>query len=688
MAKKKEKRALDYNYAKDEEFSSELLSNLLETWHLVRQEREEREDIWQENYRAWSNDKLDAEKQYDGMADLSLPQIRKEIETMTRRIYKGLFPDDYLRAEPIRLEDEDLAIANTMMVRHYYDKVMNIKSFAFPWIKQGVIYGTSPARQFWHKKENEQFFKERYFVRTKEGILEPKTRFKQDKIVTYNAPELRAEDVFQTWVHPHNVDKPENIQHVFWRTKINKYQLKTKSQQGMCHKYEELKDTGDQRDWDFEESQERLQQFGQSGLMPALQDDGQWDLLEVWCNILLPGHDEPVPCVVEILDYAHVTRIQRNPYWHQKPPFDFMRFIIPPPGEFYGRGLPEASLKLQHQIDDTLNQTMDSATLALNNITVINPAYAPNAESFEVEPRAVWWADPNAVKQLTFPDLSGVGYTNVGILRGFVSELSDNQPQLPDPIAGKARSTGQAQLAINEWQTDLYTIIDMIATEALQPMAKKTHMLLQQNLEDDEIIRVSGKFSGSYINRVITPEEVVGNYNFSWLSSLQIENTAVKNQQMLNFMRMFQQIPPGEVKINWSNFIIKLLRDGFMIKDIHNIVETEHMNASTSPDIEYRILKLKGAIRVEDSDNDDAHLLRHAADLSKETDEYVKAKLEEHIRTHVESQQKKIVMVQQMQAAMAQQAPPQGAGGGPGNPQQIPESTAEDDLERGMGLGQ
>ena len=685
MAKKQQRRSLDYNYAKDRDFGAEILSENIEIWNLLRQEREYREDIWQEGYRAWSVDRTQADRGYDGRANLHMPQIRKEIETMSRRLYKGLFPDDYLRAEPIRLEDEELAKVNTDIVRHYLDNITKIKHPSEPWIKQMVIYGSSPMRSYWKKEENEQFFKKRYFVDTKDGILEPKTKVVQEKVTTYDAPYCRAEDLFQTWVYPHNAQTPEEIKRTYWRSKVSKYDLKKKHEAGICAFYPDFKDSGRDRDWSFDESQERLQQFGQTGILVSAKDDGLFDVIEVWCDILLPGEPYPVPCVVEIVDYAHCTRIQRNPYWHQKAPFDWGRYILPPPGEFYGRGLPEATTSLQHMADDMLNQTMDSATLALNNITIINPAYAPNADSFEIEPSAVWWADPNAVKQMSFPDLTKTGITNVGILRGFITEFSDNSPQLPDPIAGKARSTGQAQLAVNEWQTDIWTILDKITDQAMSPLAEKVHMLLQQNLDDDAVIRVSGKYAGAWINRIITPEQVLGRYNFRWTGALQIENQAVKTQQMLNFLKVYGSIPPeAKIQINWENFITKLLRDGFMIKDIENIIITENLDMSVAPSLEHRILDLGGEIKVQDTDDDNVHKEMHQKYLDATKDKYKRALMQKHIIEHDNNIEKKQIELQQIMAQQKMMMEAQGPKKPEGNQGQLPEATNQADMERGI----
>jgi hypothetical protein len=437
-----------------------------------------------------------------------------------------------------------------------------------------------------------------------------------------------------------------------------------------------------------------MAQFSESGELFAIDEgDKLYDLLECWLELELD--DGCYPAVVEIVNERLVTRIQRNPFWHQLPPFDFMRYIKGLPGQFYGQGLPEPVLPMQHQVNDHANQGMDSATLALNNITIINPAYAPNSDSFEIEPGAKWYADPNAVKQMNFPDLSDTAIKNVSYVRGMITEMSDNSPQMPDPLAGKARSTGQAQMAINEWQTDLYSFIDDIATESLNPFAKKVHMLLQQNLKDDDVIRITGKYAGTWINRVVVPEMIFGNFAFNWTGRLQIESKTIQTQQMMNFAKIYQTIPPEErqgMRFNWENFILKLMRDGFHIKDTSNLIETSRLKSSTPPDIEHRILDLGGTIKVMPGDDDAVHMAYHEAEAKKldpVKDRFKLAILARHQLQHKTQREEKARAAQmqaQMQAMMMAQVQNQQPSKQvtAGNLNQINESTDPADMNRGM----
>lgn len=678
------------NFAEDKEYAQDLMAKMINIWREVKANREDRERKWLDAYYAWSasTTEIPDSRNYRGRANLKVPQLRKEIETMSRRLVKGLFRDDYLKAMPNGLENEKTASVNAMLVRHYFDNKMNFKQSVMPWIKQCVTYGNSPIRQYWKKETNKQMFRKREFVQGKDGILVPKNRTVYEDVTLYDAPFAETCDLFQTWVYPDTAANPSQIQCTFFRTKVDLSWLKEREKMGLCVLPEGIDEMGTTSTQEFDKTQERLAEFGATGYRTSLPGERLYDFMECWTKIILPGHDKPISVVIEILDEAVCIRIQQNPYWHQAAPFQWARYIMPFPGDFYARGLPEAMIPMQSQLDDIMNQTMDSTTLALNPITVVNPAYAPNADSFEVEPGAVWFADPAAVKQFSFPDLSETGIRNAGLLKSMISELSDNQPQLPDPIAGKARSTGQAQMAINEWQTDVYNFLEQISNEALGPLASQTHALIQQNISDDAVIRVTGKLANEWIYKVITPDDIAGNYEFKWIGSIQAETQSVRTQQMLNLLKILPMIPKeAGINLNWQNFMVRVLKDGFDLRNIEEIIETDSMRSSVPPEIENRMLEMGGDIDVRKSDNDDLHINFHRA-LESSDDPLVRAKIAAHIAEHEIQKKAKMEAMMQQQMMMQMQMQQQVQGRGPRNPQgnqaQLSEATNPGDLQRGI----
>lgn len=274
------------------------------------------------------------------------------------------------------------------------------------------------------------------------------------------------------------------------------------------------------------------------------------------------------------------------------------------------------------------------------------------------------------------------------MLRGIITEMSDNSPQLPDPLSGKARSTGQAQIALGEFQTDLLMFIQSISDESLSPFAKKVHYLLQQNLGEEDLIRISPKYASAWMNNVIDPNDIAGDFDFTWMTSIDIDNQTIKTQQMLNFIRVMtqlQQVMPADqrVNINWENFAIKLIRDGFKVQDFHNIVESQRVNDSIEPSMEGRILVAGGQIMVQPNDDDQIHIQVHRANRNKLKDPFQRSQMDDHITKHQESLSRKQAIAR-AQALAFQQAQQQNNNQGPGNPGQIPESTSVEDLERGQ----
>jgi hypothetical protein len=669
------------NFAREKEWAMNFSNELLTDWYLLRSQRAERETRWQDAYDQWSIGKQDPLNvdNYIGRANIKYPAVRKEIETMSRRLVKAMFPEDYLKAEPTLTMLDDMAIANTQVVRHYFDNVMNLPQKVEPWVKQCVMYGTSPLRTFWKKEENEIIYKKKFFTKGPDGQLIPDMKRVKEKVTKYEGPVVRTEDMFQTWAYPSTANDPSELKRTYWRTKVNWQFIEAGIKKEIFYLGDErqaIKDSGKMSDIPFDMKQQQLQSMGDSGQFSEHREQKLYDYLECWGQAVLPNG--------ELTNYVWANlnenprwciRLQQNPYWHQSPPFNWGRFIKPPGNEFYGRGLPEAIIDLGHMLNDVLNQGMDSATYNLSAITIINPAFAPNADSFEVQPGAVWWADPNAVKPLQFPDLTDVMMKNMNGLKEVISQCSDNTPQLPDPLAGKARSTGQAQLAINEWQTDLYSFVNSFISESMEQTAMQVHSMLQQNLPDETLIRVAGKYSGEWINRVLTPADICGNLSFKWMGAIQVENQSVKTQQMLNFLKIYPSIPPqAGVTIDWGNLITMLLRDGFQIKNPETIVSSSRLSASVAPFIEDKILILGGEVEVCVQDDDDAHMADHKqaqAKLDKKAPEYIYtySLFDKHIADHEKQKQDKIQqqqqaqMQQQQQMAMAAagQKPPAGA---------------------------
>ena len=138
--------------------------------------------------------------------------------------------------------------------------------------------------------------------------------------------------------------------------------------------------------------------------------------------------------------------------------------------------------------------------------------------------------------------------------------------------------------------------------------------------------------------------------------------------------------------MNWQNFIIRVMKDGFQMKNVEEVVETDRMKATVPPLIENKILLMNGEIEVRYSDNDDIHINFHKQ-LLESKDALVRAKVSAHIAEHEVQKQKKaeeLMMQQMQQQMMAQQVQGRGPKNPNGNQGQLSEATNPADLQRGM----
>ena len=96
------------NFAKDKVFAEQMMSKMISIWQNTKANREERERRWMDAFLAWSSNPAEIQEGRNdkGRANIRIRQLRKEIETMTRRSVKGLFQEDYLKAIPNGLENE------------------------------------------------------------------------------------------------------------------------------------------------------------------------------------------------------------------------------------------------------------------------------------------------------------------------------------------------------------------------------------------------------------------------------------------------------------------------------------------------------------------------------------------------------------------------------------------------------
>ena len=162
----------------------------------------------------------------------------------------------------------------------------------------------------------------------------------------------------------------------------------------------------------------------------------------------------PIPMKIDIYGNSICGLIQRNPFYHQRPPYVVGKYIQPNADEFYGQGIPWATQYMQYEINSKAEQGMDSATIALNPVAIIDPGLAGASNEFNYEPGVIWWASPQGVKVTSMPDTTPIAYQAIQQLRTQMADYSDRSPALPPQLMGKSRTATQSEMVFDSLGVD------------------------------------------------------------------------------------------------------------------------------------------------------------------------------------------------------------------------------------------
>jgi hypothetical protein len=395
---------------------------------------------------------------------------------------------------------------------------------------------------------------------------------------------------------------------------------------------------------------------------------------------------------IDIYNSTHVGCIKRNKFFHQRAPYVVGTYILPQnKDEFYGQGLPWATQYMQHEMNSKAEQSMDSATLALNPIAFIDPAMIGNVTDFEIEPGAKWFVSPNGVKFGAIPDVTPVGYQAIAQLRGQMQEYSDRTPSLPPQLMGKSRTATQSEYVATAFAIDVKAFQAQNETLVLQPLMEMWESLTDQNIEDKQILLLFGSQYRKAKQSLVKKNQILGKYIYDWRASSVTQSKAILSRQILDLIKVWGTLPPQDkamAKFRLDEAFRVLAREGMSLPDVESLFGLPY-DESTDPETEFEMLKEGMEISVSPGDNDAAHMQRHDTDMnSEELDDDQKAYLAAHSAVHADAVKKKELATKQaqmmQQQMMAQQQEQGGGSTGSGNRTQMSPNNTTGNMASGV----
>jgi len=675
------------NLAGDAAVAAKVKAELVPLLARVRADRTRLRDKWLRYYRIWS---LTHDQQgYRGRTNVFFPLGRRWIEQWVSRLNRDCFPDsEWFACRALRESFEERVPAKSALMNYWFRRHMRLRRHALPWLRQLVMFGSSPVRNVWRVSEREQ--QALRDVLDEAGEPTGKTKSTVETVADFLGPTFQPVDLFAFYVWPTTSRTVDDATLAFEDMLVPRARVLALAERPLdpdnpdgSHVYEGVAPLlykydaavaarlSSTRTDKYDALAQRLADKGftaplDSSLPAALRP---LDITECMWTADLEG-DGPRRYLVALGADEEVLRVQANPFWHGGTPWLCGKFQEVAE-EFYGRGLPEQFDYLQYFVNDLGNQSGDAFVWATNPIAVVDMGAVQDPTSLRMTPGAKWLANPAGIQFTTPPD--GAARAGFAAVEGFLGIADRLTAPTPGGALGGgpvAESAAGGQLALAEAAVDLRAIVEGLEDHVFTPLLERSDILTQQCLDRDVVLKVAGADGVELMEQPIGVADLVGEYEWEWLGASTVLNQQVRAQQMVQGMSVLAQLPPDALaqqnkQVDWAYVIKQYWTIGLGLRDADRVVK----DAGPAPPSDWRwenaLVRVGrvGEIAISPADDHLEHARGHGELLEDEgrlTPEQ-HAALKKHVQEHVG-----LAIAAEVQAAQAALA--ELAGGGPPSP--------------------
>lgn len=581
---------LDRNYAHDANVHAWVQAELAGLIPHIQALRQSLEEEWREIRRA-SMLQHDANQKYVGRSNVYIPQWAKALDTLVTQTINGVFPSDETISVKSTLGGEEgdaQAVADYIL--YEFAKQAKVRVNLQGAIRNFWEYGTGVIKD-WYAKELVKLSRREFRRRGRGDAFADSI---PDLVSTFDAEGYRisSRNLFNVYVWPFSAESPEDATLIFETINVP---FKFIDQQVRAGRWraedaEQVKGGSWNPTHEYNQMQAMLDSTNinaTSTISPTPgQELGQTRVVvEAWCDIPLPAsaysRDEdpgyPLPCKV-VLSGTTVLEVRRNPFFHQKPPFLFLR-ARREGGAFYGKGNGFFARQLQYLVNDLGNQMNDNGTYALNPVAFMNvnliagppPAIHPGAVFSVLGDGAIRFDRPPA-EQIQH------GLALLGLWRAMSDDVSGAPPIMQGTNAGKgARTATSSQILQRNASQPLQAVVADIEEFWMVPLMRRCWLAGQQYRSSDVFARVAGR------DIRVAPQQLVGDYDFAWLASNQTVNAQARAAQANQFLAAVmnplavQLLQQQGKQLNLVPIFRRLWTDGLGYRNFDEIVSDAGM---------------------------------------------------------------------------------------------------------------
>lgn len=254
------------------------------------------------------------------------------------------------------------------------------------------------------------------------------------------------------------------------------------------------------------------------------------------------------------------------------------------PGETYTTSQMEDIVELDGIQNDLFNQFIDSVDFE-QGMLAFGGGELQRSDAFKMKGRAKWnfgSDNPKEVMQFISPPNTSVNQLRAwqiatGMLQsyGAAGTITEGQPGRNMPRAGNAVNN-----LINLGMADIQDLAEAIEQEVLTPGLSDIYKVSSM-IPDDQLMMIpngQAVYGNGMKSNVIKKRDILGDFEFEWVGSLQFQDDAQRAQQLMIFLNMAPQLMPWlnqqGYTFNLAELVQTIWRSGIRERSLSRVVVT------------------------------------------------------------------------------------------------------------------
>lgn len=525
---------------KEQEVIDEMMG-LFSKWDTWRKPYE---NIWDEIYRLYMCS-ISFSSKTPTRSKIFVPIVFQVVETALAKFISLIFnQEEFFETVADDPKDEPQAEVITKLLLHQLTRNSFFLKF-MDFCKQKLMYGTSYMFVYWLVK--------RSWVWSRVPITEDVTFLgfrlgkritgweeKKEYKVVERRPQLDVLDILDVYPDP-RAKTEQDGKGVFIRTFMSLEEVK---QMGKG-KYPVYDNTKDPRLEDEYKAMipARVSRYSIRGVSdPTTLSKGMVEVLSFWGRYDVDDDGIKEEALISIANRQVLLTAKANPFHHQKRPL-VKDVLCPVPLEWFGIGLVEPIIPLQHELNTLRRQRLDNINQSLNSMWKINSLADVDVDTLKTVPNGIVLTDDmTAVERLDTSDSTGNAYQEAQIVQSDIENVTVPRSVQGIPDSGKLGRTARgAQLIIGQ-ALEKFGVSAKLTEESIKKILRMMHQLNLQFLDTEDVAEETGMMGSNMFDGTVSPDMIRAEVKFHMIGISDMIGNEGKINQIASFIGMFQTI--------------------------------------------------------------------------------------------------------------------------------------------------